>query len=112
MKKVFISHPYIENIKLNLNRVDFICKNYINKDKLAISPLHLFRFYEGETPELRKNILDTCFRLIDICDMIYIFTYSDELSQGQEQELNYCLEKGWKVGKEIVVFRGLKSLRR
>jgi len=41
----------------------------------------------------REEILQTCFRLIDICDEVWI--YGD--SEGCEKERDYALSRGKKV---------------
>ena len=72
MKRVFVSHPYKDDPKGNKKRVDTICRDLAEKDDiLPISPLHLFSFMEND--DNREEILQVCFRLIDICDEVWIY---------------------------------------
>jgi hypothetical protein len=92
VKRVFISHPYKDDPKGNKKRVDTICRELARKgDILPISPLHLFSFMEDDLQ--RERILRVCFRLIDICDEVWI--YGD--SEGCEKERDYALSRGKKV---------------
>ena len=92
MKRVFISHPYKDDPERNKKRVDNICRELAEKgDILPISPLHLFSFMEDD--DSREEILQVCFRLIDICDEVWV--YGD--SEGCEKERGYALFRGKKV---------------
>lgn len=92
MKRVFISHPYKDNPKENKKRVDTICRELAEKDDiLPISPIHLFSFMKDDSN--REEILQVCFRLIDICDEVWI--YGD--SEGCRKEREYALSRGKKV---------------
>jgi hypothetical protein len=98
MKRVFISHPYKDDPKGNKKRVDTICRELAEKDDiLPISPLHLFSFME-EDDDNREEILQVCFRLIDICDEVWI--YGD--SEGCRKEREYALS----IGKSVVIKYG------
>ena len=69
MKWVFISHPYKDDPKGNRKLVDTTCRELAKKDDiLPISPLHLFSFMKDDSN--REEILQVCFRLIDICDVV------------------------------------------
>ena len=97
MKRVFISHPYKDDPKGNKKRVDTICRELAEKDDiLPISPLHLFSFMEND--DNREEILQVCFRLIDICDEVWI--YGD--SEGCRKEREYALS----IGKRVIDKRG------
>jgi hypothetical protein len=92
MKRVFISHPYKDDPKGNKKRVDTICRELAERDDiLPISPLHLFSFMEND--EKREEILQVCFRLIDICDEVWIYGNSE----GCRKEKMHALLKGKKV---------------
>ena len=92
MKRVFISHPYKDDPKGNKKRVDTICRELARKgDILPISPLHLFSFMEDDRQ--REEILQVCYRLIDICDEVCI--YGD--SEGCRMERAYALSRGKRV---------------
>jgi len=95
MKRVFISHPYKDDPKGNKKRVDTICRELAEKDDiLPISPLHLFSFMEND--DNREEILQVCFRLIDICDEVWI--YGD--SEGCEKEREYARS----IGKAVRIY--------
>ncbi len=110
MKRVFISHPYKDDPKGNKKRVDTICRELAEREgkrvdticrELAeregifpISPLHLFSFMEDDLQ--REEILQVCFRLIDICDEVWV--YGD--SEGCRKEREYALSRGKKVLKK------------
>ena len=95
MKWVFISHPYKDDPKGNKKRVDTICMELAEKDDiLPISPLHLFSFMEDDLQ--REEILHVCFRLIDICDEVWV--YGD--SEGCRMELEYARS----IGKAVRMY--------
>lgn len=77
MLKVFISHPLSNDLKTNRHKVDKICRNFLSKNILPISPAHLFGFIDEETPELREYILETCCKLIHLADVVIIFGDSE-----------------------------------
>jgi hypothetical protein len=92
MKRVFISHPYKDDPERNKKRVDNICRELAEKgDILPISPLHLFSFMEDD--DSREEILQVCFRLIDICDEVWVYGDSD----GCRKERAYALSQGKRV---------------
>jgi len=84
VKRVFISHPFSSDPEGNRVRVDIICHDLVKQGILPISPLHLFSFMEDDLQ--REEILQTCFRLIDICDEVWI--YGD--SEGCKREAEYA----------------------
>jgi len=89
VKRVFISHPYKDDPKGNKKRVDTICRELAERgDILPISPLHLFSFMEDDLQ--REEILQVCFRLIDICDEVWV--YGD--SEGCRKEAEYARRAG------------------
>ena len=88
MKRVFISHPFTSDPEGNRVRVDIICRDLVKQGILPISPLHLFSFMEND--DKREEILQVCFRLIDICDEVW--TYGD--SEGCRMELEYARSIG------------------
>ena len=97
MKWVFVSHPYKDDPKGNKKRVDTICRELAEKDDiLPISPLHLFSFMEND--DNREEILQVCFRLIDICDEVWIY----EDSEGCRMELEHARS----IGKVVRVHGG------
>jgi len=86
--KVFVSHPYANNPVLNRKKVNKICKDLVKQGFIPISPLHLFSFYDEDTD--REEILQICYRLIDICDIVYIYGWSD----GCTKEHGYAVLTG------------------
>ena len=96
MNKVFISHPLSNNIELNRKRADKVCK-IINKedDLIPISPIHLFGFFEKD--KKREAILYTCYKMIDICDYVFMIIYDNNMSEGQTLEYYYAFKTNKKV---------------
>ena len=89
MRRVFISHPYKDDPKGNKKRADAICRELAERVGIfPISPLHLFSFMEND--DNREEILQVCFRLIDICDEVWV--YGD--SEGCRMELEYARSIG------------------
>jgi len=88
-KKVFISHPFSENMLINKMNVDKICREI--DGVIPISPLHLFSFMKDD--KLRDEILKVCFQLIDICDEVWVYGNSE----GCNKEVEYANTKGIKV---------------
>jgi len=90
-KWVFVSHPFANAPAENRRRVDVICKEIAKDGRyLPISPLHLFSFYDTEDPCLREQILEVCFKLIKMCDEVWVFGDSP----GCKQEANYAFLLG------------------
>ena len=98
MKRAFISHPYADDPLLNKNLVNLIVNELLrSKDNvIPISPLHLFWFLNGDCG-CRPVIMDTCYKLIDMCELVYFYVYENEFSPGQEKEYNHAREQGKKV---------------
>ncbi len=96
MKKVFISHPFASDPEGNREKEKKICKYVLKQGHLPISPLHLFKFIEEETPTLRENIMIVCKRLIDQCDEVWIFGNS----RGCKEEERYAMS----INKKVVKF--------
>ena len=88
VKRVFISHPFSSDPEGNRVRVDIICHDLAKQGILPISPLHLFSFMEDDLQ--REEILQVCFRLIDICDEVWV--YGD--SEGCRREAKYAKSVG------------------
>lgn len=93
-KYAFISYPYANSPKDNKIKVDKICKYWSKKGVIPISPLHLFSFYEDDSN--REEIMNICYKLIDIADVIFI--YGD--SEGCKLERVYAE----KQDKPVYVF--------
>ncbi len=93
-KYAFISHPYANDPIENKIKVDKICKYWSKKGVIPISPLHLFSFYEDDSN--REEIMNICYKLIDIVDVVFI--YGD--SEGCKLERVYAE----KQDKPVYVF--------
>lgn len=89
MKRIFISHPYADDPIENMKSVDAICKSLENV--LPISPLHLFSYMEDDSH--RREILEVCYRMIDMCDEVWIYGNSD----GCFSEYKYAIQRNKKV---------------
>ena len=98
-KYAFISHPYADNPTQNKIKVDKVCKYWAKKGIIPISPLHLFSFYEDDSN--RDEIMNVCYKLIDIADVVFV--YGD--SEGCRLEKAYAE----KTGKPVFVFKEEKS---
>ena len=90
MTKVFVSHPLAGDFEGNRQKVDRICRRIASLGLLPISPLHLFSFYDIEVDVVRAEILQVCFRLIDLCDEVWM--YGD--SEGCRMEADYAERSG------------------
>ena len=91
MKRVFISHPFASDPEGNRKKVDSICRDLARKCLLPISPLHLFSFMDNDLQ--RGEILRVCFKLIDICDEVWVYGNSE----GCREEKAYALSQGKKI---------------
>lgn len=90
MRKVFISHPFKNDPKLNQFRVEEIVSKLKHRDDiLLISPLHLFSMYETEKDGARALIMNICFDLIEDCDEVWIYVYG-KMSDRQRKEYKYA----------------------
>lgn len=98
MKKVFISHPFSSDPEVNRERVEKICRQIVsnNDNILPISPLHLFGYLNKEK-SYREDIMETCYKLIDISDEVWLYIYDMESSKGQHDERIYALDNDVKV---------------
>ena len=99
IRRVFISHPFSDDPHINKMLVDKICRDIIKneKDVLPISPLHTFSFIDKETADIRDNILEVCYNLIDECDEVRLYIYCLSRSRGQALENNYAIEQNKNV---------------
>ena len=95
-KYAFISHPYADDPTRNKIKVDKVCKYWAKKGIIPISPLHLFSFYEDDSN--RDEIMNVCYKLIDMADVVFV--YGD--SEGCRLEKVYAEKKG----KPVFVFYG------
>jgi len=77
MRKVFVSHPLSGDFPGNRAKVDKICREIAARGYLPISPLHMFSFYDRENGDIRDAILELCFKLIDLCDEVWVYGISD-----------------------------------
>lgn len=93
----FISHPYQDNPEENIKRNDCLCKKIMRKNPevLPISPLSLFSFISEEEPEIRNDIMNVCFKLIDTCDEFWSYGKSE----GCDMELAYASHRHKKIRK-------------
>jgi len=101
MKKVFISHPLTGDIEGNRKKVDRICRYIVGQGLLPISPLHLFSYIDEEDERLRNEIMEVCYRLIDLSDEVWIYGNSE----GCKMEKEYAELKG----KEVIMLLGEKK---
>lgn len=99
-KYAFISHPYAKSPSENKIKVDKVCKYWVKKGVIPLSPLHLFMFYEDDSK--REEIMNICFKLIDIADVVFI--YGD--SRGCKLERAYAEE----IGKPVIIFYKEKDI--
>lgn len=95
MEVVFISHPFSGDAEENKRKAKNLSLRLNVKGKVVINPLDLFSFFDDE---LRKEIMEICFRLIDMVDIVYFYNYG-KLSGGQKEELEYTK----KIGKNYKV---------
>ena len=93
-KYAFISHPYRDNPEENKKSVDRICKYLARQGIIPISPLHLFSFYENDCN--REEIMNICYELIKISDVVFVFGDSE----GCRMERKFAYE----IDKPIEVF--------
>lgn len=105
MIKVFISHPLTGNFAVNRASADRICRRLAKQGLLPISPLHLFSFYETEDQDIRDAVLQVCFRLIDLCDEVWM--YGD--SEGCRMEADYAERSGKVVRNQQGYWRYTES---
>lgn len=74
-KCAFISHPFASDPINNKKKVDKICRYWVKQGVIPISPLHLFSFYDDDSN--REDILNTCYKLINISDVVFIYGNSE-----------------------------------
>lgn len=92
LKRVFVSHPFASDPYTNRIKVVKILKELNEKhpDVIFLSPLHLFSYMEGETPEQREEVMDICFNMILISDEVW--SYGD--SAGCSLEKKFAIDQG------------------
>lgn len=93
----FISHPYQDNPEENKKKNEAICKQILNEnpDVIPISPLSLFSFINEDT-EIRDDIMNVCFKLIDLCDEFWSYGKSE----GCDMELAYASHRHKRIVKK------------
>lgn len=80
----------------NRKAVTEICMEVIDKGYLPISPINMFDFIQDEK-DLRDDILQVCYDLIDICDEVWVYG----CSTGCKFEDAYARLMGKKVIRKI-----------
>jgi hypothetical protein len=100
MKRVFISHPYIDDPVLRKTQISEICDGITatHKDIILLSPIHMFSFIKSDDEDrYREAIMEICFELIALADEIWIYHYDPtaplKLSEGQIRELYEAIHK-------------------
>jgi len=83
-KRVFVSHPFTGDSEGDRIKVDKICKQLEADGFFPISPLHAFSYKVDDSD--RELVMESCFRMIDFCDAVFI--YGD--SKGCKRELEYA----------------------
>jgi len=108
MKYGYICAPYRATCEAekerNIKRVQQFAKELYKK---GILPIFTHGTYEWlpETEENRNKILNLCFKLIDICDIIYVLrkdngkgkVLSEIATSGMIQEIMYAKSKKKKI---------------
>jgi nucleoside 2-deoxyribosyltransferase len=90
-KRVFVSHPFAGDAEGNRVRVDKICKKLEEDGFLPISPLHAFSYKVDDSD--RELVMESCFRMIDFCDAVFIYGSS----KGCIRELRYARRNNKRV---------------
>ena len=97
MYRVFISHPFADDPKLNRKKNKELLKRLAVEypNFLFISPLLLFDYVTEETKEIRNEIMLTCYNNIEYCDALWVYGDSD----GCNKELLYAANCGLDIEK-------------
>lgn len=104
-KKVFISHPYKDHPEINIARAEYLILSLNKKYKdevLFISPLHTFSYFKKEEEGYRDDIMDACYRLIDISDEVW--------TGGSKGGCLLECEYGLNEGKGVYVIESVDKL--
>ena len=97
---VYICSPYAGDISGNIEKAKSYAKLAIEHGLIPICSHCLFAGIIDEASTNREQIMSMCLRLIDVCDIIWVC--GDVISDGMQQELDYCREQG----KRVVYMRG------
>jgi hypothetical protein len=93
MIKVFVSHEFSKDPITNKAKVDKLCCDILGEGYLPISPIHLFSFIKNENQ--REEIIKMCFKLIELCDEVWVYGESE----GCILEKEYAL----KINKKVML---------
>lgn len=93
MKKVYISHPFSENIADNAEKIREICQQVSDRDILPIAPQLYLPYFVDELTQ-REKAMRFCLELITLCDEVWV--YGDH-SQGMTQEIEFAQRQGIRV---------------
>lgn len=87
---IFLSHPFADDPKANLQRVDFLAKEIRdnNPEAIILSPLHAFSCFD--TDDMREAVMYECYEMIDRADTCVFIQYNGFLSSGQSDEILYA----------------------
>jgi DNA polymerase-3 subunit epsilon len=88
--KVYIAHPYSDDVAANVERVRAICRNVVAEGHLPIAPqLYLPAFVDEDTD--RELALKLCLELVTGCDALWL--YGTRISPGMEREISVAQER-------------------
>lgn len=105
-KYIFISYPYSSNPAKNRKAVDKVCRMWAKRGYIPLSPLHMFSFYEND--KCRKEIMQVCFYLIRMADIVAV--YGNKGGCKAEREFAEKLDKPVLMCNRYAEFRFFKQL--
>jgi len=89
--KVYIAHPYADDVAGNVERVRTICRAVVAEGHLPVAPQLYLPAFIDETTE-RELALQFCLALVACCDALWI--YGTRISKGMEREISVAQAHG------------------
>lgn len=89
--RVYIAHPFSDDVEGNVERVRAICRAVVDEGHVPIAPHLYLPAFIDETTE-RELALKLCTELVGCCDALWF--YGTRITPGMEKEIAVAHERG------------------
>ena len=91
---IYIAHPLRGDVEGNKKKVTEIMQGILEKEILAISPVHAFGYVDPEGPQ--RRVMTECIRLLERCTDLWVYGDAESIrnSTGVVTEIAYARAVG------------------
>ena len=91
---IYIAHPLRGDVEGNKKKVTEIMQGILEKEILAISPVHAFGYVDPEGPQ--RRVMTECIRLLERCTDLWVYGDAESISNstGVMAEVAYARAVG------------------